>query len=165
MADSAVEPIPEGYHSLTPSLTVRGAADAIEFYKRAFGAVEVSRAVAPDGKSLWHAELQIGDSRLMLTDEMPDMGGYAPPATGAVGFAVWLYVEDVDVTFDRAVRAGAKAQMPVNDTFWGDRFGGLQDPFGHNWAIATRKENLSDEEVRRRADEFVASMSGSQPAS
>jgi PhnB protein len=162
MADSAVSPIPEGYHSLTPSLTVRGAADAIEFYERAFGAVEKSRALAPDGKRLWHAELQIGDSRLMLTDEMPEMGGLAPPPTGAVGFSVWLYVEDVDAVFDRAVRAGAKSQMPVNDTFWGDRFGGLQDPFGHNWAIATRKENLSEEEVRRRADAFIASMSGSQ---
>jgi uncharacterized glyoxalase superfamily protein PhnB len=162
MADSTVDPIPEGYHSLTPSLTVRGATDAIEFYKRAFGAVEKSRALAPDGKRLWHAELQIGDSRLMLTDEMPEMGGHAPAHTGAVGFSVWLYVEDVDAVFDRAIEAGAKSQMPVNDTFWGDRFGGLQDPFGHNWAIATRKENLSDEEVRRRADAFTASTSGSQ---
>jgi uncharacterized glyoxalase superfamily protein PhnB len=162
MADSAVSPIPEGYHSLTPSLTVRGAADAIEFYGRAFGAVEKSRALAPDGKRLWHAELQIGDSRLMLTDEMPEMGGTAPPATGAVGFSVWLYVEDVDAVFDRAIEAGATSQMPVSDTFWGDRLGGLRDPFGHNWAIATRKENLSEEEVRRRADAFTASMSGSQ---
>ena len=162
MADSTVDPIPEGYHSLTPSLTVRGATDAIEFYKRAFGAVEKSRALAPDGKRLWHAELQIGDSRLMLTDEMPEMGGHAPAPTGAVGFSVWLYVEDVDAVFDRAIEAGAKSQMPVNDTFWGDRFGGLQDPFGHNWAIATRNENLSDEEVRRRADAFTASTSGSQ---
>jgi len=162
MADSKVNPIPEGYHSLTPSLTVRGATDAIEFYKRAFGAVEKSRALAPDGKRLWHADLQIGDSRLMLTDEMPEMGGHAPAATGAVGFSVWLYVEDVDAVFDRAVKAGAKSQMPVSDTFWGDRFGGLQDPFGHNWAIATRKENLSEEEVRRRADAFTASTSGSQ---
>ena len=162
MADSKVNPIPEGYHSLTPSLTVRGATDAIEFYKRAFGAVEKSRALAPDGKRLWHAELQIGDSRLMLTDEMPEMGGHAPASTGAVGFSVWLYVEDVDAVFDRAIEAGAKSQMPVNDTFWGDRFGGLQDPFGHNWAIATRKENLSEEEVRRRGDAFTASMSGGQ---
>jgi uncharacterized glyoxalase superfamily protein PhnB len=164
VAGSAVKPIPEGYHSLTPSLTVRGAARAIEFYGRAFGAVEVSRAVAPDGKSLWHAELQIGDSRLMLTDEMPDMGSHAPPASGAVGFSVWLYVEDVDAVFERAVAAGARSQMPVNDTFWGDRIGGLQDPFGHNWAIATRKEHLTEEEMRRRQDAFMASMSGGQSA-
>src|SRR5262249_31131344 len=155
-----VEPIPEGYHSLTPSLTVRGAESAVDFYKRAFGAVELSRAVAPDGKRLWHCELQIGDSRLMLTDEFPEQGGSAPPESGAVGFAIWLYVEDVDAVFQRAVQAGAREQMAVSDTFWGDRFGGLQDPFGHNWAIATRKENLSEEEVRRRADAFIASTSG-----
>jgi len=138
MADSAVKPIPEGFHSLTPSLTVRGAADAIEFYKRAFGALEISRAIAPDGQRLWHADLQIGDSRLMLTDEMPEQGSHAPGPEGAVGLSVWLYVEDVD------------------------RFGGLMDPFGHHWAIATRKENLSEDEVRRRADAFVASMNAGQ---
>jgi PhnB protein len=165
MADSAVSPIPEGYHSLTPSITVRGAAEAIEWYKRAFGAVEISRAVAPDGVHLWHAELQIGDSRMMLTDEMPEMGSHGPASTGAVGFSIWLYVPDVDAVYQRAVEAGATVGMPVNDTFWGDRFGGLRDPYGHNWAIATRKENLDEEEVRRRADEFTASMSGSRPAS
>ncbi|TMC06362.1 MAG: VOC family protein [Chloroflexi bacterium] len=162
MADSAVKPIPEGFHSLTPSLTVRGAADAIEFYKRAFGALEISRAIAPDGQRLWHADLQIGDSRLMLTDEMPEQGSHAPGPEGAVGLSVWLYVEDVDAVYERAVAAGAKAVMPVNDTFWGDRFGGLMDPFGHHWAIATRKENLSEDEVRRRADAFVASMNAGQ---
>jgi len=165
MADSAVNPIPEGFHSLTPSLTVRGAAEAIEFYKRAFGAVEHSRAIAPDGKSVWHADLQIGDSRLMLTDEFPDQGSLAPAKSGAVGVAIWLYVADVDAVFQRAVQAGAKSMMEPNDTFWGDRFGGLQDPFGHNWSIATRKENLSEEEMRRRADEFVAATSGSGPGS
>jgi PhnB protein len=162
MADSAVKPIPEGYHSLTPSLTVRGAVDAIAFYARAFGAREISRALAPDGKRLWHAELQIGDSRMMLTDEMPEQGSYAPPPTGAVGLSIWLYVEDVDAVYQRAIDAGAKAQMAPADTFWGDRFGGLQDPFGHNWAIATRKENLTEEEMRRRADEFIAQTSGRQ---
>jgi PhnB protein len=160
MADSAVKPIPEGFHTLTPSLTVKGAAAAIDFYERAFGAVEVSRAMAPDGKSVWHCELRIGDSPLMLTDEFPDQGGHAPAASGAVGFSIWMYVDDVDAVFSRAVAAGAEAKMPVNDAFWGDRFGGLLDPFGHNWVIATRKENLSEEEARRRADAFIASTSG-----
>jgi uncharacterized glyoxalase superfamily protein PhnB len=158
MPDSAVKPIPEGYHSLTPSLTVRGAASAIDFYKRAFGAVERSRALAPDGQRLWHAELQIGDSRLMLNDEFPEQGSHAPPPSGAVGFSIWLYVEDVDAVFKRALEAGAEEKMPVNDAFWGDRFGGLLDPFGHNWTVATHRENLTEEEMRRRADEFIASM-------
>jgi len=160
----AASPIPEGYHSLTPSLTVRGAAGAIDFYKRAFGAVELSRAVAPDGQRLWHAELQIGDSRLMLSDEFPEQGGQAPAPSGAVGFSIWLYVEDVDAVFKRALEAGAEEKMPVSDMFWGDRFGGLQDPFGHNWSIATRKEHVSEEEMRRRADQFTASTSGAEPA-
>lgn len=153
--DSTVKPIPEGYHSLTPSLTVKDAAVAIDFYGRAFGAVEVSRATAPDGKRVWHCELQIGDSRLMLMDEFPEHGGHAPAASGAVGFSIWLYVDDVDAVFERAVAAGARAAMPVNDAFWGDRFGGLVDPFGHNWSIATRKENVSEEEARRRAEAFA----------
>jgi uncharacterized glyoxalase superfamily protein PhnB len=157
MADTAVKPIPEGYHSLTPSLTIKGAAAAIDFYKRAFGAIEHSRAIAPDGKSVWHADLQIGDSRLMLTDEFPEQGSHAPAPTGAVGLSIWLYVPDVDAVFERAVDAGAKPVMPVNDAFWGDRWGGLLDPFGHNWVVATRRENLTDEEMRARADTFTAS--------
>lgn len=157
MAESRVNPIPEGYHSLTPSLTVDGAADAIEFYKRAFGAVENSRAMAPDGQKVWHADLQIGDSRLMLSDAFPEQGSRAPDRSGAVGFAIWLYVEDVDAVVQRAVEAGARVTMPVADMFWGDRFGGLIDPFGHNWAVATRKEHVSEEEARRRAEEFSAS--------
>jgi len=160
MADSAVKHIPEGFHTLTPSLTVRGAAAAIDFYKRAFGAVEVSRAMAPDGKSVWHCELRIGDSPLMLTDEFPDQGSHAPAASGAIGLSIWMYVDDVDAVFARAVAAGAESKMPVSDAFWGDRFGGLLDPFGHNWVIATRKEHLSEEEARRRADAFIASTSG-----
>src|SRR5258708_2842159 len=109
MADTAVRPIPEGYHSLTPTLTIRGAAAAIDFYKRAFGAVEHPRAPAPDGTSVWHADLQIGDSRLMLSDEFPDQGSHAPAATGAVGVSLWLYVEDADAVFQRAVDAGREA--------------------------------------------------------
>jgi uncharacterized glyoxalase superfamily protein PhnB len=145
-----VNPIPEGFHSLTPSLTVDGAAEAIEFYKRAFGAVEVSRATAPDGVKVWHADLRIGDSPLMLSDAFPEQGGHAPDRSGAVGFAVWLYVDDVDAVFQRAVDAGARAVMPVTDGFWGDRFGGLVDPFGHNWSVATRKENVSEAEMEQR---------------
>lgn len=155
MADK-VNPIPEGFHSLTPALTVDDAAGAIEFYKRAFGAVEVSRATAPDGVKVWHADLRIGDSRLMLSDAFPEQGSHAPARSGAVGFAIWLYVEDVDAVFQRAVEAGARAVMPVSDAFWGDRFGGLVDPYGHNWSIATRKEDLSEEEMRKRAEQFTA---------
>ncbi|HXM56460.1 MAG TPA: VOC family protein [Candidatus Dormibacteraeota bacterium] len=154
----AVNPIPEGFHSLTPSITVNDAAAAIEFYKRAFGAVELSRATAPDGKRVWHAEVQIGDSRLMLSDAFPEQGGHAPDPSGAVGFAIWLYVPDVDTVVQRAVEAGARVTMPVADQFWGDRFGGLIDPFGHNWAVATRRENVSEEEARKRAEQFSAAM-------
>lgn len=160
MADSRVTPIPEGYHSLTPSLTVRDAASAIDFYKRAFGAVELSRAIAPDGTKIWHAELQIGDSRLMLSDAFPEQGGRAPEASGAVGFSIWLYVQDVDAVFQRAIEAGAQVRMPLDNAFWGDRFGGVMDPFGHNWAIATRVENVPEEEQRRRAEQFSAAMGG-----
>ncbi len=161
MGNHAVKPIPEGYHSITPSLTVKDAAGAIEFYKRAFDAVEVTRAMAPDGKSIWHAELQIGDSRVMLNDEMPEQGGgHAPGEGGAVGFALWLYVEDVDAVWKRAVDAGATGHMPPSDQFWGDRFGGLTDPYGFTWAVATRVEDLSSEEMRRRGEAFAASQSG-----
>ena len=156
-----VKPIPEGFHSLTPTLTVNDGAGAIEFYKRAFGAIELSRAIAPDGVKVWHADLKIGDSHLMLSDAFPEQGSHAPdPSSGAVGFSVWLYVEDVDAVFQRAVDAGATVQMPVGDQFWGDRFGGLRDPFGHNWAIATRIEDLSEEETRRRAEQFTAAPEG-----
>jgi PhnB protein len=155
-----VKPIPEGYRSLTPSLTVDGAAAAIDFYKRAFGAVENSRAIAPDGQKVWHADLQIGDSRLMLSDAFPEQGATAPDPSGAVGFSIWLYVEDVDAVFARAVEAGATVQMPVDTMFWGDRMGGLRDPFGHNWTVATRVEDVSDEESRRRAEQFSATTGG-----
>lgn len=148
-----VNPIPEGFHSLTPSLTVDGAAEAIDFYKRAFGAVEISRATAPDGVRVWHADLRIGDSQLMLSDAFPEQGGSAPDRSGAVGFSIWLYVEDVDAVFKRAVEAGAQVRMPVTQGFWGDRFGGLVDPFGHNWAVASRVEDVSEAEQERRRSE------------
>ncbi len=154
MADSRVDPIPEGYRSLTPSLTVGDGAGAIDFYKRAFGAIELSRATAPDGTRVWHADLQIGDSRLMLSDAFPEYGRHAPDPSGAVGFSIWLYVPDVDAVFQRAVEAGATVRQPVSDAFWGDRFGGLVDPFGHNWSIATHLENVPEDEQRRRAGQF-----------
>jgi len=160
-AAGSVQPIPEGFHTLTPSLTVHNAAEAIEFYKRAFGAEELSRAPAPDGRRIWHAELKIGDSLLMLNDEFPDMGGSrAPRSLGGTASSLQLYVRDADAVFQRAVEAGAKVSMPLWDAFWGDRYGRVTDPFGHEWAIATRKENLSEEEKQRRAQ----AMSAKQPA-
>ena len=157
MADSGVRPIPEGFHRLTPSLTVNDAAGAIEFYKQAFGATEVGRATAPDGKKLWHAELQIGDSRLMLSDEFPEMGGWGSARTlGGTPTTIWLYVEDVDRVFKAATDAGARSLMAVETQFWGDRMGSLEDPFGHRWSVATRVEDVSEEERRRRAEAFTS---------
>jgi PhnB protein len=159
MATRAVRPIPEGHHTITPSLTVDNAAEAIEFYKRAFGAQELERATAPDGKRIWHAMLQIGDSRLFLGDEFPDMGGSPSPKTlGQTPSSLHLYVEDADAVFQRALNAGATVRMPIEDMFWGDRYGTITDPFGHEWAIATRKEEVSDEEMRRRVEAMSQSM-------
>jgi len=146
----AVKPIPDGWHTVTPSLTVRGAARAIEFYKQAFGAKETMRMPGPEGK-IMHAELKIGDSVVMLNDEFPDMGTRSPESLGGSPASLFLYVEDVDAAFDRAVKAGAQVAMPVQDMFWGDRFGRVIDPFGHGWAMATHKEDLTPEEIARRA--------------
>ena len=158
-APQSVRPIPEGYHTLTPTLVVNGAAEAIEFYKRAFGAVELFRMPAPDGQKLWHAELQIGDSRIMLSDEFPEMCGTVAPTTlGGSSVGVHLYVEDADATVQRAVDAGATVKMPLTDMFWGDRFGGILDPFGHQWTIATHVEDVSEEELARRATQACASQ-------
>jgi PhnB protein len=152
------KPIPDGYRTVTPYLTVKGAAQAIDFYKRAFGAQEIERMTGPDGKSVMHAEIKIGDSIVMLTDEMPQMGTRSPQTLGGTTASVFLYVPDVDSAFKRAVDAGAKATMPPADMFWGDRFGKLVDPFGHEWGMATHKEDLSPEEVRKRAAAAMASM-------
>lgn len=147
----AVKPIPEGYRSLTPYLTVRDAAKAIEFYIQAFGAQERMRFETPDGKVM-HAELDIGDSIIMLTDEMPEMDCVSPLATdGAKGFSLLLYVPDVDKQFALALDAGATALRPVQDQFYGDRLGTLQDPFGHIWSLSTHIEDLTPEEIGRRA--------------
>jgi uncharacterized glyoxalase superfamily protein PhnB len=151
-----VRPIPEGYHSLTPGLVVHNAAEAIEFYKRAFGARELARMPTPDGQKVWHAELQIGDSRLMLGDEMPGMGSRSPKSLGGTASSIHLYVEDADAAVERAVEAGATVTMPLEDAFWGDRYGQVTDPFGHSWGIATRREELSEAEMARRAEQFAA---------
>jgi PhnB protein len=151
---SSVRPIPEGYHSVTPYLAVDGAARAIEFYKQAFGATEVMRMAAPGGK-IGHAEIRIGDSRIMLADEYPDMDFRSPKAYGGSPVGLHLYVEDVDAVARQAVAAGAREVRPVKDQFYGDRTGSFEDPFGHVWHIATRKEELSPDELKRRA---VAAM-------
>jgi PhnB protein len=154
----SVKPVPEGYHTLTPFLTVRDAARAIEFYKQAFGA-EVQGGVAkgPDGKVM-HAELKIGDSVIMLSDEFPEFGALSPQSSGGAGMGLHIYVDGVDAAFDRAVKAGAQVEMPVSDQFWGDRYGKLKDPFGHKWSIATHIKDMSDDEMKRSMDEAMQKM-------
>lgn len=148
MTKSAVKPIPEGMHSLTPHLVCAGAAGAIDFYGKAFGAVEQVRLPGPDGK-LMHASVRIGDSLLMLVDESPQCGMLGPKALKGSPVTVHLYVDDVDATVARAVAAGARITMPVADMFWGDRYGQLEDPFGHRWSVATHTRDLSPEEIRQ----------------
>jgi len=152
----AIKPIPDGYHSVTPYLIVKGAADAIEFYKRAFGAIELMRMPRPDGK-VGHAEIRIGDSAIMLADEHPEMGFHSPQSLGGAGVTLMVYVERVDDVFGRAVAGGAKELQPIKDQFYGDRSGTLQDPFGHTWTVATHVEDVSPEEMRRRAEKFMQS--------
>jgi len=146
----AVKPIPEGYHSVTPHLCVGGAAKAIEFYKKAFSATERMRMLHSDGR-VAHAEIQIGDSVIMLADEFPEVDARSPLSLGGSPVTVYLYVDDVDATFDQAVAAGAKVKRPVADQFYGDRVGGVEDPFGHVWWISTHTEDLSAEEIGKRA--------------
>jgi uncharacterized glyoxalase superfamily protein PhnB len=148
---NGVRAIPEGFHTITPHLIIRGAAAAIDFYKKAFGATEVCRHPGQDGKTLMHAELKIGDSHLFLADEFPQMGCKSPLALGGSPVTISLYVEDTDAVFNRAVAAGAQVRMPPMDMFWGDRYGQITDPFGHVWSIATHKEDVSPEELARRA--------------
>ncbi len=146
---SRVKPTPEGYHTATPYLIVRDAARAIEFYKKAFGAKELMRMADPSGK-IGHAEIKIGDSPIMLADEVPGMGYRSPESLGGSPVSILLYVEDVDAVFNQAVAAGAKVQRPVADQFYGDRTGGVTDPFGHVWYVATHIEDVSPEEMRKR---------------
>ncbi len=151
------KPVPDGYHTVTPYLTVENAADAIEFYKRAFGAEETVRMGAPDG-SIGHAELQIGDSKVMLSDPFPQSTVRPPTERGGPTASVFLYVEDVDAAFKRAVDAGATVEMALEDMFWGDRFGTVTDPFGHVWSMATHVEDVSPEEIEERAKAAMAAM-------
>jgi len=150
----AVSPIPEGFHTITPSLTVHAAAEAIEFYKRAFGAVEIDRATSPDGSKIMHATIQIGNSRIMLNDEFPEMHCKGPLTLGGTPVSQFLYVEDADAFFERAVEGGATVTMPLSDAFWGDRFGCLSDPYGHVWSVATRQRNVSIEEAMAAMQEM-----------
>ena len=149
---SEAKPIPEGFHSVTPYLCVNDAAGALEFYKKAFGATELMRMPDPSGR-IGHAEIKIGDSIIMLADEFPEMGFRSPRTLGGSPFAIYLYVEDVDAVFGQAVAAGGKLVKEVKDQFYGDRSGGLEDPFGHVWYVSTHKEDVSPEEVRKRAAE------------
>jgi PhnB protein len=153
----SVKPIPEGYHTLTPFLTVRDAARAIEFYKQAFGAKERGVMKGPDGKVM-HAELLIGDSIIMLSDEFPEYGALSPQSSGGAGMGLHIYVDGVDAAFERAVKAGAQVEMPVTDQFWGDRYGKLKDPFGHKWSIATHTKDMAGDEMKSAMDEAMANM-------
>jgi PhnB protein len=153
----AVSPVPAGYHTATPYLVVRGAAQALEFYKQAFGAVEHVRMDGPGG-SIMHAEIKIGDSMIMLGDEHPEMGAKSPAAYGGSPVSILLYVPDVDALTKQALAAGAKEERPVTDQFWGDRMGSIVDPFGHKWSIATHTEDVSEAETARRFEELKKQM-------
>ena len=151
-----VLPIPEGYHSITPQLTCRDAARAIDFYKQALGAKEVLRMNGPGGKVM-HAEMQLGDSRFMIGDEFPGMS-VAPSSSTLHSNSLFIYTEDVDATFNRALKAGARADMQPENMFWGDRYGKFTDPFGHQWGVATHVEDVSPEEMKRRSEEWSKQM-------
>jgi len=150
----ATKSIPDGYHTVTPYLIVKGAAAAIEFYKRVFGATELMRMPSPDGR-IGHAEIKIGDSAIMLADEHPEMGYLSPQSLGGTAVSMMVYVDRVDDVFKRAVETGAKEMRPVEDQFYGDRSGTLQDPYGHTWTIATHMEDIAPEEMRKRAEKFM----------
>jgi PhnB protein len=150
-----VNPIPKGYHTVTPGLAVRDAAQAIEFYKKAFGAKEKMRMSGPDGK-IMHAELQIGNSHVMVGEENPQMNHLSPQSLNGTPVSLYIYVKDVDKVFNQAVKAGATVVTPVMDMFWGDRHGALKDPFGHSWGVASRKRNLSQKEMKKAAEEWYA---------
>ncbi len=152
-----VEPIPKGHHSVTPHLVVQGAADALEFYKKAFGAKELHRAPGPGGK-LMHAEVQIGDSRLFLNDEFPEMGAHSPLTLKGTPVTIHLWVKDADAAFRQAVDAGSHVKMPLADQFWGDRYGVVTDPYGHQWSIASHVKDMTPEEMQKAAAAAFASM-------
>jgi PhnB protein len=149
--------VPKAYGTVTAALSIRGAADALEFYGKAFGAKERSRMPGPDGK-LMHAEVKIGDSIVMLGDEAPEMGAPSPQTLNGSPVALMLYVKDVDAVYSRAVAAGATPVMPPADMFWGDRYGQVRDPFGHRWSIATHKADLTPRQMKKGMDDWLASM-------
>ena len=150
-----VNPIPDGFHTITPYLCIKDAARAIEFYKKAFGATEVMRLVDPTNGKIGHAQIQIGASMVMLADEFPEMGILSPQSLGGSPVSISLFVEDVDALASQAIAAGAKVLGPVADQFWGERSGKFEDPFGHIWLIQTRTEEVSPEEMQRRYDDFM----------
>jgi PhnB protein len=155
----AAKAVPDGYHTITPALTLDNAAETIEWYKRALGAEELSRSASPDGK-IMHAELRIGNSRFMVNDVMRGMRG--PKEFGGSPASLWVYVDDADALFNRAIDAGAQVQMPVDNQFWGDRAGAVADPCGYTWWIATRKEDLTLAEIQERAAAFFKQMAQSR---
>ena len=156
---NAAKPVPEGYHTITPQLSLDNAAQTIDWYKRALGAEEIGRSLGPDGK-IMHAEIKIGNSRIMVNDVMQGKG---PQAYGGSPASLWLYVDNSDQLFNRAVTEGAKVQMPIADQFWGDRAGSVADPSGYNWWISTRKEDLTHAEIRERAEAFFKQMPQATP--
>jgi PhnB protein len=155
----AIQPIPDGYHTVTPYLIIQGAAQALDFYRQAFGATELMRLAGPDGK-IGHAEIRIGDSPIMLADEHPEMGAISPQTLGGAAVSIVLYVADVDARFAQAVGAGCTVLRPLQDQFYGDRTGTLRDPFGHTWTVATHIEDVSPEEMERRMAAFVKRQQG-----
>jgi len=157
--ETNVKPIPDGYHTITPSIAVHDAAAALAFYQKAFGAEEVMRMGLPDGKVM-HAEVRIGNSQIMIADENPQMGTKGPKAFGGSPVTFYVYVSDVEASFKRALAAGAKVSMPLEDMFWGDRAGQLQDPFGYSWMLAQRVKNLTPSEMKSAHEVFSASMAG-----
>lgn len=157
-----IHPIPKGMHTITPNLVCKEASKAIEFYKNAFGAVEVMRMPTPDGKGVWHAELRIGDSVFYVSDEMPNGTTHAPTPEHPATTSIQLYVDDADGVYWRATTEGAQSTMPVEEMFWGDRMGAVVDPFGHPWTISTRTRNLTLEEVRAGAEEYARRISKEQ---
>jgi len=151
------EPFPEGFHTVTPAIVVSNSKEAIEFYKKAFGATEIYQFPAPDGR-IMHAMIQIGDSKIMMSDEFPDMNVKSPTTIGDTSVTLHMYVDDADKTFNQAVNAGAKVVVPIMDAFWGDRYGMVKDPYGHSWSIGTPQKNITAQEMRKAGEEYFNNM-------
>ncbi|MCI4320322.1 MAG: VOC family protein [Thermoplasmata archaeon] len=159
-----VKPIPKGYHALTPSLVVNGATDALSWYKKVFGGKVGVNLPAPDGKSVVHAEITIGDSIFFVSDEDPNLGARSPRTLGGTAGGIHVYTANADATFKKAIAAGAKSTMPPTDMFWGDRYAQFTDPFGHSWAVATHQEDVPPREMAKRAEAWAAQMVGGPQA-